>query len=52
MPPNRPKGAGSARRVTSTYLENLKPGQDNVEVVIDRGARGHGALILRVSDTG
>ena len=52
MPPNRPKGAGSARRVTSTYLENLKPGKDNVEVVIDRGARGHGALILRVTDTG
>lgn len=38
------------RKVTSTYLETLKPGLQNVEVVVDGGDRGHGALILRVTN--
>lgn len=39
------------KRITSTYLEALRPGRDNGEFVIDRGTRGQGALVLRVTDT-
>lgn len=43
---NKPK------RITSEYLKALRPGQNNGEVVIDPGTRGHGALVMRVTDTG
>jgi hypothetical protein len=40
------------RRVTPLFLAALKPGKDNGELVIDPGTRGHGALVMRVTDTG
>jgi integrase len=40
------------RRITPLFLAALKPGKDNGELVIDPGTRGHGALVMRVTDTG
>jgi integrase len=41
----------AAKRITSTMLEALKPGRDAGEVVLDRGERGKGSLVLRVTAT-
>tara|TARA_R110002096_G_scaffold201398_1_gene385998 strand:- start:15221 stop:16576 length:1356 start_codon:yes stop_codon:yes gene_type:complete len=30
----------------------LKPGRDNGEIIVDTGVRGHGVLVLRVTQTG
>lgn len=40
------------RKITSTFLEALRPGRDTGEIIIDAGVRGQGALILRVTKTG
>jgi integrase len=42
----------TGRRITTLYLDSLRPGKDNGEVVVDPGTRGRGALIMRVTDTG
>ena len=39
-------------KITSLYLDSLRPGKDNGEIVMDAGTRGQGALVLRVTDFG
>lgn len=40
------------KKITNTYLESLRPGRDNGEIVIDGGVRGAGTLVMRVTSTG
>lgn len=38
------------KKITPVYLDSLKPGKHNGEIVIDGGHRGQGSLLLRVTD--
>ena len=44
MPVPKPRG-----KITSVWLDSLRPGRDNGEITIDPGTRGHGALVLRIT---